>query len=193
MKASVTPVNKGSVPNSPNYAVIFVLVLLAAAGFIIGPKLPELLHIEPNENKKLLTLDEFYPFYLTQHSNLTSRKLHVIGTSLTVLLSFFNPYLFPAALVAGGIGYGLFYLFLALPHGFIDFACMILSLLVFIKACGGNMREGLKIVAIAYLFAWIGHFFFEKNVPATFTYPAFSLMSDFRMLYDSAIRRSIPI
>jgi hypothetical protein len=34
-----------------------------------------------------------------------------------------------------------------------------------------------------YGFAWVGHFVFEKNKPATFIYPAFSLASDFVMFY----------
>lgn len=34
-----------------------------------------------------------------------------------------------------------------------------------------------------YGFAWVGHFFFEKNRPATFTYPVWSLMGDWVMFF----------
>ncbi|MFM7668796.1 MAG: Mpo1-like protein [Bacteroidota bacterium] len=34
-----------------------------------------------------------------------------------------------------------------------------------------------------YGFAWIGHFVFEKNKPATFKNPFYSLISDFIMFY----------
>lgn len=35
-----------------------------------------------------------------------------------------------------------------------------------------------------YGFAWVGHFFFEKNRPATFKHPFYSLWGDFVMYKD---------
>lgn len=39
-------------------------------------------------------------------------------------------------------------------------------------------------IVFAYGLAWIGHFFIEKNKPATFQYPWYSLMSDFKLYFE---------
>ena len=36
----------------------------------------------------------------------------------------------------------------------------------------------------AYAFAWVGHFFFEHNRPATFRYPILSFIGDWRLWWD---------
>ncbi|WP_372015609.1 Mpo1-like protein [Pseudoxanthomonas sp. 10H] len=84
---------------------------------------------------------EFYPFYLAEHSNRTSRRLHFIGSwGVLALLA--------VALVQGD-------------------AWWLLAALV----CG-------------YGFAWVGHFFFEKNRPATFRHPFYSFAGDWVMFKD---------
>ena len=47
----------------------------------------------------------------------------------------------------------------------------------------------LAMPVIGYGFAWVGHFVFEKNVPATFEYPGFSLRGAFVMFKDMIVGR----
>jgi hypothetical protein len=84
---------------------------------------------------------DFYPDYLSEHSNRTSRELHFTGSTLALicvgaLLITNNLWWLPAALVAG------------------------------------------------YGFAWVGHFAFEKNRPATFRHPLYSFMGDWVMYWQ---------
>ncbi|MFZ5657700.1 MAG: Mpo1-like protein [Pseudomonadota bacterium] len=65
----------------------------------------------------------------------------------------------------------------------------------FIGSCGVLAFVALAIVqrdarwllaapVSGYGFAWVGHFVFEKNRPATFRHPVYSLMGDWVMFRD---------
>ncbi len=86
------------------------------------------------------SFSDFYPFYLSEHSDLRCRRLHFVG-SLLVLVA---------------LGLGIFlspWWLLAMP-------------------------------LFGYGFAWVGHFVFEKNRPATFQHPLYSLIGDWVMFAD---------
>ena len=90
---------------------------------------------------KYTSFSQFYPDYLQQHQNRTSRRLHFTGTLLVILLTLYS-------IISGN-----WLLLLALP-------------------------------VAGYSFAWAGHYFFEKNRPATFQHPIYSLVGDFVMFRD---------
>ena len=96
--------------------------------------------------KRFTSFREFYPYYLSEHQNVTCRRLHFIGSTLVLTL-------------------------------------LILSLLT-----GQLMLLWLLPVA-GYGFAWLGHFKFEHNKPATFHYPLYSLMGDWVMYKDILLGR----
>jgi hypothetical protein len=93
------------------------------------------------EPQKYSRFTDFYPFYLGEHKNTTCRRLHFVGTSLSLAMLVtatvtLNPWWLPAALLCG------------------------------------------------YGFAWVGHFGFEKNKPASFKQPLFSFMGDWKMWFQ---------
>ena len=65
-----------------------------------------------------------------------------------------------------------------------------LVLLVLAAVLVSGRWSGLILLPVfGYGFAWAGHFFFEKNRPATFKYPLYSLMGDWVMFRDILMGR----
>jgi hypothetical protein len=91
--------------------------------------------------KEFKSFSEFYPFYLSEHSNPVNRRLHFFGCVLVILILF---------------------------YAIITKTWLALILLPI----------------VGYGFAWVGHYFVEKNRPATFTYPLYSFMGDWVMFKD---------
>lgn len=68
---------------------------------------------------------------------------------------------------------------------FIGTSIIIVLLIFYVNTA----KDLLLIPFVGYGFAWIGHFFFEKNKPATFKYPIYSLMGDFVMFWQILLQK----
>lgn len=55
----------------------------------------------------------------------------------------------------------------------------------------GKKRYIAAGIAAGYGCAWVGHFFFEHNKPATFKYPVYSFMGDW-VMYKDMLTGKIP-
>ena len=132
---------------------------------------------------KYPTFTEFYPFYLTQHSNDMCQKLHFLGTTITMILFVTDFTFFMATTPALMVGMSLRLVTKSMSHGFVEFIPMLIMSMILQKALSNSYKKGLYLALIGYFFAWVGHFVYEKNVPATFTYPLFSLAGDIRMWF----------
>lgn len=60
---------------------------------------------------------------------------------------------------------------------------LVIALLAYTVASGSWLLL-LAVPVAGYAFAWVGHFVFEKNRPATFQHPFYSLLGDFVMYRD---------
>jgi len=64
----------------------------------------------------------------------------------------------------------------------LHFIGTLLALVILISAViNSNLLMILTAPLAGYFFAWVGHFVVEKNRPATFSYPLWSLMGDLKM------------
>ncbi len=68
-------------------------------------------------------------------------------------------------------------------------SALILLLLALVLARAISPWALVAVPVIGYGFAWVGHFFFEHNRPATFTYPFYSFLGDWAMFRDMLIGR----
>src|SRR5690554_5540032 len=120
----------------------------------------------------------FFPYYLGEHRHPTCRLLHFFGAGGFLAVVGALPWSKPAHFglaVIGGIALGIL-------GNLIERRRNAAPALLAMVVAGAVAQPWMLIgVAWAYLFAWIGHFKIEHNRPATFTYPLWSLLGDFKM------------
>jgi hypothetical protein len=130
--------------------------------------------------ERIGSFQDFWPYYLSEHRDPRSRRLHFLGTSgfLGAIAgsAALNPIGFPIAMA------GMAAVFRdamkrgeaegpSVPH---------IAAMVGLPALASPVLFPAGVV-FAYGCAWYGHFRIEKNRPATFDYPVWSLAGDLKM------------
>jgi hypothetical protein len=135
---------------------------------------------------RIQSFQEFWPFYLSQHSNLYCRVLHFFGTT-AFFMSILFCYLINGWQILVGIGIAILITAISFQREALKNTTpfLIMNIVVLIIADWWIVFG----VIFAYLCAWIGHFIVEKNRPATFTYPLWSFVGDFRMWFEMCLGR----
>jgi len=90
--------------------------------------------------------EDFYAYYLTQHSNRYTRRWHFAGTTLAIIF-----------------------------------------LIASLVTRNWSLLWGVPLAG--YGLAWISHWWFEKNNPASFKNPILSFRADMKMYYEILVGR----
>jgi len=101
---------------------------------------------------------------------------HYVGTSIIIVLLLRRPQLALSLATAALAGLAAFPFLRSLPSGVPEMAIMAGVYLMTGVSAPKSWRATLLPLIIGYGFAWVGHFGFEGNKPATFIYPTYSLM-----------------
>jgi hypothetical protein len=125
-------------------------------------------------------IETFWLYYLSEHADPTTRALHFVGTTGFFVALASSLWLSP---LTTGPALAAAFLTLSGASRFIEprrtsFLPGALVVVLLVAAMPTIMPFG---IVFGYLCAWVGHFNFEGNRPATFRYPVWSLICDLRM------------
>jgi hypothetical protein len=135
-----------------NSALLGFIVTLHLLDKVVGPVFASL---PAASTKPYTTFDAFFPFYLEEHSELTNRRLHFIGTTISLLIAASRPRVLLSILYAGFVGLYFQKWLMHQPSGVTEAAVLLATfLLVSYKWTNGKWLPGMAVLLVGYTFAW---------------------------------------